>query len=1184
MKAMKNLSKGISTRQRVILIAVSVILVGGGAYVLKSATNSADTSRTFSEGLAVGNLSGARDAKAALPGQQISDQNQSDILQQTFKEIADQKLSDAKQSGDSYMDPLQFAKQSDLEKFANWADQSNANGQPVSFEDCLEWMAPTNPKDYHAFMAWMLKTDPDKFKSPTFEHYFNWLKTERPQVHTGYSEWLLANKLTVAFDSYLKWLSAVFARSQYEDLQSFLTWATRDGRQATYEDYAQWLEVAKPEANQAYQQWLAKNGLEDTYQNHLRWLEQTQPETVAAYRKWLADNGLADNFDNFLAFQKAINDREHGRTTGDYARWLEQNNLEPSHEAYIRWMEKTNPSAAEAYQQWLESKGLEDNFDNYLQYLEQTDPTRAQRFRRWAAANGLEPSAEAFQAWLSSEEAAIDKALHETGIALLDPDYQAWLKRNGLEDSFENHLEYIKETTPALYAEFAQWAKDHGLPMSEEAFEAWKATLSPEKLAALPTRFFDPGVLGARRYLSDMHNQGLAVTAKTFTHWLNLNNSPILAEIERHAFNTNQIISADSIVEWIESSHPQTHKRFADWADLQCAAGSFPVFLGWESGLPSHPTISSPVFAYLDDAFASGAKISQVHYTNWLNIHDYPSYEALKRSSGQTDIDLEAIKEGLGIADENGYTAFIIGRNFPDDINGVLAWAAYNTPTGACHPALLGERTKRADLYQAISNGEVDASYEAIREWIRRFDPATESAYQQWLTDNNLADTPENLAKFLASQDDDLSAYEQWLKQRGLVDSPQARLLWEGQKMGIDPSSAGMRELAKEAYRITDEARRQSAGTEHAPLPDELQAALDALPPEARAAYERYLVENGLAPSMATLQAWKDSLSPFSRSLLESGGSIHHEGVDYKRLNRELEYKRMIGPAVMIDDILAASTARSVRVMEAAMAVQDKPVSGSGYAATGLSLQDVDGASRYEVFERDRSIDRGSIPAIQRARQQSASPNEPASGGGTPRTYPSDRPLDDGSGAAFTILPGQEFFASLSIGVNTDEISPTKAVVHEGPLKGAELLGVPMPIDGHAKSVVISFSKMSFNGKSYTIDAIATDPNTRRSRLADRVDRHVFERYFSLGVSAFAGAYAESMIGMRESSTGGDNKEWITDPLSTAGDRSVYAGGKMLEKFVPFFEQNFNRKATVEVYNNRPIGVMFMSELAIEEQ
>ncbi|MEZ8292747.1 DotG/IcmE/VirB10 family protein [Vibrio splendidus] len=181
-----------------------------------------------------------------------------------------------------------------------------------------------------------------------------------------------------------------------------------------------------------------------------------------------------------------------------------------------------------------------------------------------------------------------------------------------------------------------------------------------------------------------------------------------------------------------------------------------------------------------------------------------------------------------------------------------------------------------------------------------------------------------------------------------------------------------------------------------------------------------------------------------------------------------------------------------------------------------------------------------------------------------------------------TINAGTIFYGISQIGINTDEISPTKAfIVEEGPLKNAPLLGMPTRV---GEKAVVTYNTIVVNKVTYTVEAIALDLETLRTGIADNVDRHIFERYGKLISAAMISGYADALTGIRTVKNDDGSTEEIIDKLPNTEDQLAYAIGRAGETLIPVFEEGFNRPPTVDVNPNREIGIMLMSDLVINNQ
>lgn len=177
---------------------------------------------------------------------------------------------------------------------------------------------------------------------------------------------------------------------------------------------------------------------------------------------------------------------------------------------------------------------------------------------------------------------------------------------------------------------------------------------------------------------------------------------------------------------------------------------------------------------------------------------------------------------------------------------------------------------------------------------------------------------------------------------------------------------------------------------------------------------------------------------------------------------------------------------------------------------------------------------------------------------------------------------GETYYSVLQIGVNTDEISPIRAVsVEKGILDGAIFVGSPARV---GEKAALNFTSMSLKGHSYKINAIALDPETYRSGIADGVDNHVISRYTKLGLAAFVDGYAQSLTSVQTTTNTDGSQSSIASQVPNATDQVAVGIGKVGQKMTPIFEREFDQPPTVTVSANRSIVIMFMQELDLNGQ
>lgn len=205
----------------------------------------------------------------------------------------------------------------------------------------------------------------------------------------------------------------------------------------------------------------------------------------------------------------------------------------------------------------------------------------------------------------------------------------------------------------------------------------------------------------------------------------------------------------------------------------------------------------------------------------------------------------------------------------------------------------------------------------------------------------------------------------------------------------------------------------------------------------------------------------------------------------------------------------------------------------------------------------------------------------PSQNGGVPMGPPGQPPVQSNNDA--TILKaGTIQFATLDVGINSDEQSPILAtIVQEGPLKGGRLLGQFSRVD---KKVLISFNTLSLPSlqRSISINAVAIDPETARTAVATNVNNHYMLRYGSLFASSVLQGLAEAVASSGSTTVFEQFGTSSTqNPTFSALDKGIIALGNVGTNYAATMGQNFQKPPTVTVDSGAPIGILLMSDLTL---
>lgn len=221
-------------------------------------------------------------------------------------------------------------------------------------------------------------------------------------------------------------------------------------------------------------------------------------------------------------------------------------------------------------------------------------------------------------------------------------------------------------------------------------------------------------------------------------------------------------------------------------------------------------------------------------------------------------------------------------------------------------------------------------------------------------------------------------------------------------------------------------------------------------------------------------------------------------------------------------------------------------------------------------------------PPTQTFVEHSEDKNSPSGGSGGSTGAKAGQ--EGGAGAASggpVIKAGTVMFGVLDTGINSDEPSPILATIVLGELKGAKLLGQFTRVD---KKVLVSFTTMSLPNvtNSFTINAVAIDPNTARTAIASDVNSHYLLRYGTLFASSFLTGFSQAVSQSGATTTvqpfGGTT---TSSPPLTTSDKIAIALGQVGTQYAAELGQNFTVPPTVKVDAGVSLGILFMADLNV---
>jgi len=181
------------------------------------------------------------------------------------------------------------------------------------------------------------------------------------------------------------------------------------------------------------------------------------------------------------------------------------------------------------------------------------------------------------------------------------------------------------------------------------------------------------------------------------------------------------------------------------------------------------------------------------------------------------------------------------------------------------------------------------------------------------------------------------------------------------------------------------------------------------------------------------------------------------------------------------------------------------------------------------------------------------------------------------------IKAGDVLYGVLRTSINSDEPGPVMAAVVSGKFKGAKLLG-KLQLTQAQTSVILTFNVMNIPGsdESININAVAIDPESARTALADHVNRHYFMRYGALFAASFLEGYANAIqtSGSNSTTSAFGSQTNSYRELSSSEEYQV-ALGQVGQKWSRAIKDVYKTPYTVTVNSGSGVALLFMSDVKL---
>lgn len=179
------------------------------------------------------------------------------------------------------------------------------------------------------------------------------------------------------------------------------------------------------------------------------------------------------------------------------------------------------------------------------------------------------------------------------------------------------------------------------------------------------------------------------------------------------------------------------------------------------------------------------------------------------------------------------------------------------------------------------------------------------------------------------------------------------------------------------------------------------------------------------------------------------------------------------------------------------------------------------------------------------------------------------------------VSAGTVNYMQLLMEANSDIPGPILAQVLSGPFAGGRAIGAFTVMNDY---LVMTFTRISYKGQEYSIEALALDPDTTLSGMATEVDHRYFKRVVLPAAGSFISAFGQALSETDTETTVSDGTV-VQDQAAKGLDEALYSGiGSIGETVSEFFKAEANQtKTLVRVAVGTPMGLFFVSEVTDQQ-
>lgn len=176
-------------------------------------------------------------------------------------------------------------------------------------------------------------------------------------------------------------------------------------------------------------------------------------------------------------------------------------------------------------------------------------------------------------------------------------------------------------------------------------------------------------------------------------------------------------------------------------------------------------------------------------------------------------------------------------------------------------------------------------------------------------------------------------------------------------------------------------------------------------------------------------------------------------------------------------------------------------------------------------------------------------------------------------------LPGTVWYATMDSGADSYVPGPVTAEIQEGPFAGGKAVG-KFQVAPDGEHLILTFNTVSCAGQSYSVSAVAMDPQTKISGVTGDIDHHIFTRFIIPGAAGFLEAVTQALMNQNQSIVTNPSGIVVTGPHLTNTQLALMGAGGATKSFASATRpEGVLRLPEVKIASGQGIGFLVLKPI-----